>query len=247
MWQLIKSLTNNKPHHSCVPSKLVFNSKIISEPSEICQIFNNYFSTIGPSLANEIPSKFHNECERALPTSPLNNAEGLSSFNPCSTKEILNIITNLDANCSTGIDGINTKTIKCIQNLIANNLSECFNNLMAEGNFPETLKRAKVTPIFKSGNVTDPGNYRPISVLPVLSKILEKIIHTRLETYLKTINFLTDRQYGFRSQSNTTTATIDLVNKIKNNIDCKNICLGIFIDLKKAFDTVSHKLLLMKL
>jgi retron-type reverse transcriptase len=118
---------------------------------------------------------------------------------------------------------------------------------MAEGVFPDSLKVAKVSPIYKSGTKLDPGNYRPVSVLPVLSKILEKLIYKRLNDYLTEINFLCDQQYGFRSKSNTLSAAIDLVTKIKNKIDQRQLALGVFIDLKKAFDTVSHSLLLKKL
>ena len=247
MWSVINYLANNKIKQSSAPSKLVVDSKITTKPNDICKIFNNYFATIGPLLAKEIPATFHDNYHRALPNYLPQESGELSSLKPCSAKEILQIITNLDPNCSTGIDGINTKAIKCIKNLIVNNLCTCFNKLLADGNFPDTLKIAKVTPIYKSGSLTDPGNYRPISVLPVMSKILEKVLHNRLQNYLNSINFITDRQYGFRPKSNTTTATIDLVTKIKQNIDNKNIVVGIFVDLKKAFDTVCHKLLLKKL
>lgn len=126
-------------------------------------------------------------------------------------------------------------------------MANCFNKLMSDGVFPDSLKIAKVTPIYKSGTKTDPGNYRPISVLPVISKIFEKILHKRLLNYLNSFDFLTERQYGFRAKNNTTAATIDLIAKVRDNIDRKNVALGVFIDLKKAFDTVSHKLLLEKL
>ncbi|XP_028168430.1 fructose-bisphosphate aldolase-like [Ostrinia furnacalis] len=115
----------------------------------------------------------------------------------------------MDANTSAGIDGISTKAIKCIKNIIASNLAESVNKCFSEGYFPNSLKIAKVTPIHKSGSKMDPNNYRPISVLP----------------------------YGFRPKSNTVSATVDLVTRIKTNIDEKKITLGIFIDLQKAFDT----------
>lgn len=104
-----------------------------------------------------------------------------------------------------------------------------------------------MSPIYKAGVKTDPSNYRPISVLPVASKIFEKVIYNRLNQYLCEKKFLIDQQYGFRHRSNTLSATMDLVTNIKTNIDQKNVCLGIFVDLKKAFDTVSHFKLLEKL
>lgn len=247
MWNLVNTLANNKIKQRCAPPKLLIDSKFVTEPNHICQIFNNYFATIGSMLANEIPKPFHDENTQALPKTPIQNNYKMSQFKPCTEIEIMKIIDSLDPNCSTGLDGINTKAIKCIKVLIANPLTKCFNKLLHDGEFPDSLKMARVTPIFKSGSTTDPGNYRPISVLPVISKILEKILYNRLEVYLDSINFISDRQYGFRPKSNTLTATIDLVTKIKQNIDSKKIVVGIFIDLKKAFDTVSHKLLLKKL
>lgn len=248
MWNLVNTLANNKIKQNCAPSKLLVDSKYITDPNEICQIFNKYFATIGPVLAKDIPKSFHDDHSHALPKLPSDiSLPPLSTFDPCSAHEVEKIISNLDQNCSTGLDGISTKAIKCAKNLISSNLSKSFNKLLVDGNFPDTLKMAKVTPIYKSGSKVEPGNYRPISVLPVLSKLLEKILHNRLYQYLSNINFLSDRQYGFRPKCSTLTATIDLVTKIKQNIDNKNIVLGIFIDLKKAFDTVSHNLLLKKL
>lgn len=150
-----------------------------------------------------------------------------SVLKPCTTNEI----ANLDNNCSIGIDGISTKVMKCATNQIVTHLTQCYNKLLLVGTFPDTLEVAKVASIYKSGPKTDPDNYRPISVLPVLSKILERILYNRLYNYL--INFIYDRQYRFRPKSSTLSATINLVSKIKHNIDCKNIELGIYIDFKK--------------
>ncbi|CAH2097142.1 unnamed protein product [Euphydryas editha] len=171
----------------------------------------------------------------------------LTDFSFATTDEINKIIDNLNSNTSSGIDGINTKSIKCLKNLIINELTQSINNCLRLGTFPDSLKIAKVTPVYKAGSKTDPGNYRPISVLPVLSKIFERVIYNRLEQYLSSQNFIYERQYGFRPRSNTLSAMTDTITKIKQNIDKKHIAVGIFIDLKKAFDTVSHDILLNKL
>lgn len=244
-WALINSLSKNKNQSHYIPIRLESDSGTITDPQQICECFNSYFTTIGIKLSEQIPSNYH--CISSTSSSQSSCDNDLTHLTPTTANEVLKIISELDSNVSAGIDGINTKCLKCIKPLIAKELAACVNTSLKEGIFPDSLKTAKVTPIFKSGSKSEAGNYRPISVLPILSKVYEKILHNRLLMYLDSINFLFTRQYGFRSQSNTLSATVDLVTKIKNNIDSKNIAVGIFIDLKKAFDTVSHSLLLHKL
>lgn len=249
IWKLINTLTNNKILTLCAPPNLISESGVVvKDPVEICEMFNTFFVNIGTQLANQIPSQFN--CNNIYTLPKLhddNRSSELSFFSLCSVQEVSKIIDNLDPNTSTGIDGISTKTLKCIKNLIICKLTDCMNQLLNEGQFPKSLKVAKVTPIHKTGDKSNPGNYRPVSVLPTLSKILEKIIYKRLDDYLTKINFIYDQQYGFRPKSNTLGATIDLISTIKTKIDQRQLALGVFIDLKKAFDTISHSLLLNKL
>lgn len=239
-------MSKNKITSNYIPPKLQYQDKIITDPQQICECFNEYFTTIGSNLCNDIPTQFR-QINNVLLNINTNCANELQQLKPTSADEVLKIISCLDSNVSAGVDGINTKTLKCIKKSIVNELTDCINTCFTNGEFPDSLKIAKVSPIYKSGSKMEPGNYRPISVLPTISKIFEKIIHDRLFNYLNSIQFLFKRQYGFRPKSNTSSATIDLITKLKNNIDSKNIALGVFIDLKKAFDTVSHPLLLNKL
>lgn len=246
MWELINDLSKNKIKDFSGPDKLIADSGEITDKQEICEEFNSYFSSIGTTLANEIPSRYH--IHRTLrPTPSSTQSPELHEITPVNTDEIVKIIDSLDPNTSCGIDGISTKAIKCVKSLIVDDLTKCINHCFEIGTFPDNLKIAKVSPIYKSGTKSDPSNYRPISVLPTLSKIFEKILHSRLETFLNSINFFYKNQYGFRRKSNTLAATIDFVTKIKNKLDQKQVALGVFVDLKKAFDTVSHHLLLEKL
>lgn len=245
MWKLINNLSNNRVKENTGPNKLKTLNGYITEEKEICNCFNDFFAEIGSTLASLITK--NRIVNSRIVTNETNNLLTLTNYNLCSTDEIARIIKNLKTNTSSGLDGITTKCIKSLKNIIIQELTECVNKCLTLGTFPDSLKIAKVTPIYKSGNKSDPGNYRPISVLPVLSKIFEKVLYKRLKDHIDVLNLINDTQYGFRPKSNTLSATVDLVTNIKLNIDKKKIALGIFIDLKKAFDTVSHDILLQKL
>ena len=112
---------------------------------------------------------------------------------------------------------------------------------------PHDFKKAKVIPLYKNGDPKLICNYRPISILPCLSKLLERLVANRLNTFLTKYNILHNSQYGFRANFSTQTALIDLVDKISSSLDKCNHTIGLFLDLSKAFDTIDHVILLSKL
>ena len=168
-------------------------------------------------------------------------------FHSISESEINEVISDLKNSNSTGYDDYNTKFIKLSAPLLAPALEKIFNLSINTGVYPDSLKIAKVIPIFKNGSKSSVNNYRPISILSPINKIFEKIIYSRLIKYIDKYNLLYKYQYGFRKNHSTEHALIELMDQIKLNIGKNKMSCGIFIDLSKAFDTVDHKILLSKL
>lgn len=119
--------------------------------------------------------------------------------------------------------------------------------MLVSDDFPSELKLAKVIPVYKGGEATDIHNYRPISLLPIFSKIYERVINDRLTSFFLKYDIITKEQYGFQQHKSTEQALLQIKVKIVENIENKQLTLGLFLDFKKAFDTVQHDILLKKL
>ena len=157
------------------------------------------------------------------------------------------LMQNLDTKKATGVDDLGPYFLKLSSDIIAPSITYLINLSIIQGEFPSNLKIAKITPLFKSGDHSLPGNYRPISVLPTISKIFEKHVVKHLYLYLSKYKLLHESQSGFRSQHSCHTALTSLIDKWLKQIDNGNLVGAIFLDLKKAFDTVDHYIMCRKL
>ena len=161
--------------------------------------------------------------------------------------ELIEICASFRSGTAAGFDNIYMDIVKKTIDIICKPLAHIINLSLSNGVVPKQLKIARVLPIFKSGDQELYVNYRPVSVLPVISKLMEKVVYKRLYSYLIKNNILFHNQYGFRKNVSTSHALIHLYDKISEAIDKKEITIGVFIDLSKAFDTVNHEILLKKL
>lgn len=166
---------------------------------------------------------------------------------PATPAEINDIILGFKNNCSCGFDGIKVAPIKAIADLIVNLLCHITNLILTTGIFPEKMKMARVAVLFKGGAANIISNYRPISVLPLFSKIVEKVINTRITTYLNKHKLISPSQYGFQRKKSTESALLSIKDKLINNIENQLYTLGVFLDFSKAFDSIKHNILLSKL
>ena len=246
-WQMINTLLNKNKRKITIP-KLVNEGKDITSPTEIANTFNNYFCNIASKLkVNHIPGP-----DNPSP-SPTQFAKYLHNPSPNSIylldtegSEVETVINNFK-NKSTADTNITALKAANAVPRFQEVLADLINISFKEGVFPKQLKLAKVVPIHKSGKRTDVSNYRPISLLSTFSKIYEKIMHKRVDSFLTKYNILQDNQYGFRKGHSCEHALISAQNKILESLDKKQITLLLLIDFSKAFDMVDHNILLYKL
>lgn len=216
------------------------NKDKISDSQNIANKMNQFFCNIGKKLGSKINKPPNRELK--LPT--MNHKTIF--LQPTDKTEISSIINNFK-NKKGGIDGINTKVLKTLSDLLAGPLAHIINNCLITGIWPDDLKMAEVIPIHKSKEKYKPCNYRPISLISNLAKVMEKILHKRMLNFINQCNIISNKQYGFMKNRGTKDALSYIVDKVLNELDKSNPIAITFLDLAKAFDTVDHDILLEKL
>ena len=242
-WNTIKEIVNKNKQKAEFPDYFLYNGRKLANEQDIANEMNHFFTNIGPKLAQEIEKPQNIDFKKFL----CNPTQTTFNFKLVDTADIIKIIDLLKPKSSSSYDRLSNKVLKFIKNEIAECLKIIVNDSLSSGIFPNSMKIAKVTPLYKKDSKFDFNNYRPISILPSLSKVFEKIIHKQIYDYFETNKLFFISQYGFRSHHSTELATIELVDKILIEMDKGNIPLTIFIDLSKAFDTIDHDILLYKL
>ena len=238
-WQLVNEMLFRSKGNP-IQSTFILNDKESQDNHEIANYFNKYFANIGLTIVNSISSNID-------PMSYLENERLQSIYlSPVNNKEVSDLIIGLK-NSSAGIDNVKPPVVKNVREEIIVPLVHLLNISLKTGIFPDLLKTAVVTPIYKNGARNSISNYRPVSVLPIFSKLFERVMYNRLTGYLDTNNILYQHQYGFRKGHSTDLAIITVIEDIKQALENKNSVLGVYMDLSKAFDVISHEILLKKL
>ena len=248
-WSTINTTLNRNKYNNEISKEFLVNDEIITNPQDISNMFNSFFANIGTNLSSNIEANINNN-SLSFSDYYSNPTDLCFNFNLISENDILVIIKKLKNKNSSGKDEISNRLLKSIKHEISKPLCVIINQSLSSGIFPEALKIAKVKPLFKKGDKKCLNNYRPISLLPTISKVFERVIYIQIYNYFNSHNLLCEQQYGFRSQHSTELATIKLVDNIIDQLDNRYTIktpVAIFIDLSKAFDTLNFDILLHKL
>ena len=233
MWRKLGNLLNTSEKKNNNPiSRIIVDNKILNNDKDIANALNTHFTQIGKNLANKVVSKEPHSYATYL-TDPVNDSLFLRQTND---EELLNEINQLKNKATLDV---RVSLIKYVKQEIIDGLVIIFNKSFREGCFPEILKIAKVTPIYKGDDAANPNNYRPISLLSVFDKLLEKLMYNRLDSFLHKHKIFYKYQFGFRKNHTTTNALTEVTDYIYKSLDEGNYVFDIYIDLKKPLTLYS--------
>jgi hypothetical protein len=245
IWNLLNEISGVKKasNGSNIPY-IEVNGNTINSPQDIANEFNSFFVTAGKNisdsvpLSNRTPESYFPHTDEPPPEFNLGNINA---------QHVRDIVKSFSSKQSADIDGLSLKLLKFVSNEVCIPLAHIFDLSFTTGIFPSKLKTNRTVPIFKAGDPSACDNYRPISLIPTLSKILEKIVAINLTNHLQLNNLLHRNQFGFQRNTSTEHNLLKVFNFIGDSLNRGNYCVGVFLDLRKAFDTCSHEILLKKL
>ena len=239
-WETLNKLTGKNSNKTTI-NNIIYNDKILNNPVDISEAFNTFFTNVATNLESKLP---------APQTNPLQYLKGNfphSMDNPhVDLNVIIKVIKSLP-NKKSSINDFSPIILKENAHLIAQPLSQLFNESITAGKFPQILKTAQITPLYKKGPKHDMNNFRPISKLNIFSKIFEKTMKIFLVDFLDHNNIIHKSQYGFQKGKSTQHALLRFSNMVYESIQDGKSVLSLFVDFSKAFDTVPHSILINKL
>ena len=244
LWQTLNNVIGKHKDRTCCIDSLRVDNLTITSPAEISDKMCDYFSSVGKNYANKI-QKSKKDINSYL--SKIRQNCNSMTFTQVNRTELLKLFKELPNKSSHGHDNLDNILLKEISEGIVDPLVILFNRSLDEGYFPNQMKIAEVVPLFKSKERDIANNYRPISLLMVISKLLERIVYKRTFQFITDTGQLYESQYGFRKHHSCNDAISELLGEILHNLENNKYTVAIYLDLSKAFDTLQHSVILKKL
>uniref|UniRef100_A0A8C7RC26 Reverse transcriptase domain-containing protein n=1 Tax=Oncorhynchus mykiss TaxID=8022 RepID=A0A8C7RC26_ONCMY len=231
----------NKNTSSQLPTALKIGNTVTTDKSTIIENFNKHFSTAGHAFHLATPTPVNSTAP------PTTTSPSLPHFSQICSADVLNELQNLDPYKSAGLDNLDPFFLKLSAEIVATPITSLFNLSFVSSEIPKDWKAAAVIPLFKGGDTLDPNCYRPISILPCLSKVFESQVNKQITDHFESHHTFSAMQSVFKAGHGCTSATLKVLNYILTAIDKKHYCAAVFIDLAKAFDSVNHHILIGRL
>ena len=241
-WKAVKQVYPMKEKHPSSYKAFEISGRLIDDKRDIANSFCEFFTSQAAKLCELLPNQFKWQNTSDIVQTPHN-----FNFRPVTKAKVLRNLNNLKASKSAGPDNLPPRLMKDAAEALAGPLTYLINLSFKQSTFPNRIKIAKVIPLFKSGPRKNLDNYRPISILPILSKIFERIAYEQFAEYLEKNEMIVSTQFGFKKRYNTELAVTEFTDSIRRSIDQGKMTGAVFIDLQNAFDTVEHSILLKKL
>ena len=246
IWKQLREMTTTKTSNFTI-NQMTHNGITSQNQEEIANMYNEYITNLSKSLANEDTLPLNSNLLSSYVNSKIPTNQPEFNLDFIQEDEVLKLLLMLNVNKSSGTDTLGPRIIRLSAPIIYKALTYLINLSIKTSVFPDKLKEAKITPIYKKGDKSEPCNYRPISILPTLSKIFEKHIASQIRNYINKFDLLQNEQSGFREHHSCMTALTKMTESWLAEMDRGNLTGNVLLDFSKAFDLVSHNILLRKL